>query len=69
LPPAIAGACVVVVNDGANSMLVWPSSRAQGGIAGGDSISPGAANASFTQTVAAGVLIYYCFAAGTWRTK
>jgi hypothetical protein len=70
LPPAIAEACVVVVNDAAvNAMNVWPSSAAQGGVTGGDKINVLAQNAAFSQTVALGVVIYYCFSNGTWRTK
>ena len=70
LPPAIAGAAVVVTNDAAvNAANVWPSSAAQGGISGGDKINALAANTAFSLTVAAGVTIFYCFSNGTWRTK
>lgn len=70
LPPAIAGASLVVVNDAAsNAANVWPSSQAQGGAAGGDKINAGVANAAFSLTVALGVTIFYCFSNGTWRTK
>ena len=70
LPPAIAGAAVVVVNDAAtNAANVFPSSQAQGGASGGDKINAGAQNAAFSLTVAAGVTIFYCFSNGTWRTK
>lgn len=70
LPPAIAGASVVVTNDAAaNACNVWPSSQAQGGVTGGDKINELAANAAFSQTVALGVVIYFCFSNGTWRTK
>lgn len=70
LPPAIAGACVVVVNDAAaNAANLWPSSAAQGGVAGGDKINALAANAAYSLTVASGVTIFYCFSNGTWRTK
>jgi hypothetical protein len=70
LPPAIGGACVVVVNDAAaNAANVWPSSQAQGGVTGGDKINALAANAAFSLTVALGVTIFYCFSTGSWRTK
>jgi hypothetical protein len=70
LPPAIAGAAVVVVNDATtNAASVWPSSAAQGGATGGDKINALAPNAAFSLTVALGVTIFYCFSNGTWRTK
>lgn len=70
LPPAIAGASVVVTNDAAaNAANVWPSSQAQGGVTGGDKINALTANTAFSLTVAAGPTIFYCFSAGVWRTK
>jgi hypothetical protein len=70
LPPAIAGACVVVVNDAAvNAANIWPSSQFQGGVAGGDKINALAANAAYSQTVLSGVTIFFCFTTGSWRTK
>jgi hypothetical protein len=70
LPPALAGACVVLVNDATtNAANVWPSSQAQGGASGGDKINAGVANAAFSLTVALGVTIFYCFSNGVWRTK
>jgi len=70
LPPAIAGACVVLVNDAAvNAANVFPSSATQGGVSGGDKINAGAQNAAFSLTVVLGVTIFYCFSNGTWRTK
>jgi hypothetical protein len=70
LPPAIAGAAIVVVNDATtNAANIWPSSAAQGGAAGGDKINALAPNAAFSLTVALGVTVFYCFSAGTWRTK
>jgi hypothetical protein len=74
LPPAIPGACVALVNDATSgfAMNVFPSSAAQGGVSGGDRIfdtSLKAQNAAISQTVALGVVLYYCFTAGTWRTK
>ena len=70
LPPAISGGCVIVTNDAAiNAANIWPSSAAQGGASGGDKINALAANTAFSLTVAAGPTIFYCFSAGTWRTK
>jgi hypothetical protein len=70
LPPALAGAAVVVVNDATtNAANLWPSSAAQGGVTGGDKINALSANAAFSLTVAAGPTIFYCFSNGVWRTK
>lgn len=70
LPPAQPGAAIVVVNDAAvNACNIWPSSQAQGGATGGDRINVLGQNAAFSLTVALGVTIFYCFSAGTWRTK
>jgi hypothetical protein len=70
LPPAIQGAAIVVVNDAsANAANIWPSSQAQGGLAGGDKINALAANGAFSLTVALGVTVFYCFTTGSWRTK
>jgi hypothetical protein len=74
LPPAIPGAAVTVLNDAAvNPCNVFPASAAQGGIAGGDKINTGSANAAFSLVSqvgsGTGPTIFYCFSAGTWRTK
>jgi hypothetical protein len=70
LPPALSGACVVVVNDAVtNAANIFPSSAAQGGVAGGDKINALAVNTAFSLTVALGVTIFYCFSNGVWRTK
>jgi len=70
LPPAQPGAAMVVVNDAAtNAANIWPSSQAQGGVTGGDKINALAQNGAFSLTVALGVTVFYCFSAGTWRTK
>src|SRR5258708_1686597 len=77
LPPAIRGMEIVVVNDAAaNAMNVFPASAAQGGIAGGDSINQGAANAAFSVLAAnngavATVFptVFICYSNGFWRTK
>ena len=70
LPPAIPGAAIAVVNDAAtNAANVFPAGAAQGGVTGGDRINALAQNAAFSLTVALGVTIFYCFSAGTWRTK
>jgi hypothetical protein len=70
LPPALAGAAIVVTNDAAtNAANVWPSGASQGGIAGGDRINALAANTAYSLTVGAGPTTFYCFGNGTWRTK
>ena len=70
LPPALAGAAVVITNDATtNAANVFPSSAAQGGVTGGDKINALAANTAYSLTVASGPTIFYCFSAGTWRTK
>jgi hypothetical protein len=46
MPPAKAGMEITLVNNGAASASVYPASAAQGGVSGGDSISPGAQNAA-----------------------
>ena len=69
LKPAIPGLSVVVMNGGAgNSMNVFPSSAAQGGVVGGDNINALGANNAFA--MAQGVInIFYCWTAGQWFTK
>lgn len=62
LPPSAPGMTVVNINDAAtNAMNVFPSL--------GDKINALATNAAFSQTVASGPTIFYCTAAGQWRTK
>jgi hypothetical protein len=62
LPPALAGAQLVIINDGLNTLGCWPGS--------GDAINAGAANAKDTTVCTAGsVSIFYCVTKGTWRTK
>lgn len=78
LPPAVRGMTITVTNDApgaaAAAMNVFPSSAAQGGIAGGDAINALGANtayslASTNNTVPGVVTIFYCFSNGLWRTK
>ena len=70
LPPAIPGACMVIVGVATtNAANVYPSSATQGGVTGGDRINVLGQNAAYSLTVASGVTIFYCFSAGTWRTK
>jgi hypothetical protein len=70
LPPAVAGMEVTVVNNGAQNADTWPSSQAQGGVSGGDTILPSAQNAALPSIPAAGtVTIFYCFVTGIWVTK
>lgn len=60
LPPSQAGAEVVVINSGANAVLVYPS--------GSEKINALAASAGFS-IAANGINIFYCFTAGQWFTK
>lgn len=70
LPPAQPGMEITVVNNGAQSAAAFPSSAAQGGVTGGDTILPSAQNAVLNAAIAAGaVTIFYCFVAGTWVFK
>jgi hypothetical protein len=60
LPPSQAGAEIVILNSGANSLSVYPS--------GTETINALAGGAAFA--MAAGALnIFYCFTAGKWFTK
>lgn len=68
LPPAVVGLEIKVVNVAAsNSLNVFPSSAAQGGAAGGDSINALSANSAYAQA-AAKVVEFTCFTAGVWNT-
>lgn len=66
LPPATAGAVIKVRNGATNSAAVFPSSAAQGGISGGDSINALAANGAYT--LATGTVTFTCYTAGKWFT-
>lgn len=65
LPPAIAGAAMTVYNGGANALLVFPSSAAQGGITGGDQINALGVNASYSLT-AGNKATFQCVTTGQW---
>ena len=58
LPPAVAGADMVVFNRGASSMNVFPST--------GDAIGTGAANAAYPLANGRGAR-FICVVAGTWE--
>lgn len=60
LPPSQAGAQVVVANNGANALLIYP--------AVGEKINGLAANAGFSAAIGV-VTIFYCSTAGSWFTK
>lgn len=60
LPPSQAGLELVIVNNGANSMNVFPAT--------GEQINGGGANAAVAQAAAA-VTFYMCFVSGSWVTK
>lgn len=61
LPLSVRGMEVVVVNDGANSLNIFPAL--------GDQINSLAANAAFADASAQPPVIFYCFSTGFWRTK
>jgi hypothetical protein len=65
LPPALPGMTVTVYNAGANALLIFPSSAAQGGITGGDQINALGANASYSET-AGNKATFQCLTAGQW---
>lgn len=60
LPLAVAGAEVVIVNAGANTLKIWPLNGS------GDAIDSGAANANTTLTTANRIATFRCFVNGTW---
>lgn len=69
LPPAIAGMSLNVLNGAAaNAMNVFPSSAAQGGVAGGDNINALAVNTALS-CAAQTVTNFYCITTGTWWSK
>lgn len=69
LPPAVAGLVISVANaDAADSMNVYPSSAAQGGVTGGDAINALAANAAFA-ILANKMATFTCFVTGTWTSN
>jgi hypothetical protein len=66
LPPALPGMAIKVRNGATNSMDVWPSSAAQGGVTGGDSINALSANAAYAQVT--GTVTFTCYVIGVWET-
>lgn len=69
LLPAKAGLQITVFNETGNTISIFPAGAAQGGVAGGDNIKPGAANALFSLTVALSPTIFTCVNDGTWLVK
>ena len=61
LPVSVPGAEITLMNNGANTLNVYPN--------GTDKINALSAGAAFTVTAAAAPTIFYCFAAGQWYTK
>lgn len=59
LPAATAGSDVLVINDGANSMNVYPQT--------GESIDSLAVNAAYAQSILVKGVRYVCSVAGLWR--
>lgn len=57
LPPSQAGMSVVIRNDGANAMNVFPAS--------GEYINAGTVNAAYS-LIAAKEIVLRCYTAGTW---
>lgn len=60
LPPALAGMKVVVINDGANSMNVYPTS--------GEEIDALGVDAAFALTTTAKNTTFVCASAGLWKS-
>jgi hypothetical protein len=60
LPPSQPGLQITIVNNGANTMNVYPAS--------GEQINSSGANTAVTQTTST-VTIYLCFVTGNWVTK
>lgn len=60
LPTSTAGARIVIVNAGANTLKIWPKNSS------GDTIDGGSANANTTLTTANRIASFYCFTAGAW---
>jgi hypothetical protein len=68
LPPAVAGMELTLINNGANSVNVFPASAALGGVSGGDAINALSQNTAYVFTTGT-PLIFYAFVTGTWITK
>jgi hypothetical protein len=60
LPAALAGSEIVVINDGASSMNIFPST--------GETIDAGAANAAYALTILAKNVRFICAVAGAWKS-
>lgn len=69
LPPAKPGMQIDIINHGAQNAAAYPSSAAQGGVAGGDQINGLGQNNPLTGMTNATPTIFYCMTAGTWWTK
>lgn len=67
LPPAVPGMRVAVTNGTANSVNVFPSSAAQGGVVGGDAINALGANAAYA-LAGAKTAYFICSLLGQWDT-
>lgn len=61
LPVSVAGMQITVINNGADTLAVFPQAA--------DTINGGSAGASVTQATPPQVTIYTCVAAGAWFTK
>ena len=66
LPPSLAGMKITISNAAANAVNVFPSSAAQGGVTGGDSINALSQNTAYSQ--ATGRTTFYCYTTGVWQT-
>lgn len=66
LPPATVGQQVTISNAAGANLGVYPSSAAQGGVTGGDSINALSQNAIFVQ--ATGRQTFRCYTIGVWQT-
>lgn len=61
LPPSVAGLTIAVLNSGANSLNIFPST--------GDAINALAVNAAFALAAAGSTTYFICYTAGQWFTK
>src|SRR4029077_5711506 len=61
LPPGLRGMEITIINDGAQSMKVFPAL--------GEQINNAAANTGFTPLAAGTPVLFFCTSNGQWHTK
>jgi len=69
LPPALPGMQITVINNGAQTLQVFPATAALGGITGGDTINGGSGGASTTIASPPAITLFFCTKLGAWFTK